>query len=203
MRTLYHDFGAVPSKGSQDEVRIVKKTGYTEHDYISIIENLTNEGVADFFIDYVYGTEDDEPLLADLVSYFGLTLQKSLSPKACERDFGFKVAEDEGVVRVTSVAPGSPAYEAGLAKDDEVIAVNQQQLENNMDELLTHFHAAVVTLKVVTPMKKLKSVALEPSHDKYFHRYSLEKAEHPTTNQQKFFNEWMKSAVSRNYSFMN
>ena len=76
-------------------------------------------------------------------------------------------------------------------------------LENNLDELLTHFHAAIVTLKVSTPMKKVKSVVLELSHDKYYPEFKLIKSENPSTTQQKFFNEWMKSAVSRTYSFMN
>jgi len=190
MRALYTDFAQ-------------KKIGYTEHDYISIIENLTNEGVADFFIDYVYGTEDDEPLLADLVSHFGLKLQKSLSTKTCERDYGFKVVEDGDVTRVSKVAPGSPAYEAGLGKDDEVESVNDVKVEKNLEELLAHFHAAVVTLKVSSPMKKIKTILLELSHEKYFHEYKLVKSENPSTTQQKFFNEWMKSAVSRTYSFMN
>ncbi|CAN5352436.1 PDZ domain-containing protein [soil metagenome] len=189
MRALYEDFAK-------------KKIGYTEHDYISIIENLTNEGVADFFIDYVYGTEDYEPLLADLVSHFGLKLQKSLAEKCCERDYGFKVTEDPGSI-VLKIAPGSPAFEAGLGKEDEILSVNDMKVENNLEELLIHFHASIVTLKVCTPMKKIKTISLELSHDKYFHEYKLIKAENPSTNQQKFFNEWMKSAVSKTYSFMN
>lgn len=189
MRALYNDFAK-------------KKIGYTEHDYISIIENLTNEGVADFFIDYVYGTEDYEPLLTDLVSHFGIKLQKTDSTKSYERDYGFKVRE-EGSTIVTRIAPGSPAYEAGLGLNHEIISVNEVKVENNLDELLTHFHAAIVTLKVSTPMKKVKSIVLELSHDKYFPEYKLVKAESPSTNQQKFFNEWMKSAVTRTYSFMN
>ncbi len=190
MRALYNDFAK-------------KKIGYTEHDYISIIENLTNEGVADFFIDYVYGTEDYEPLLTDLVSHFGLKLQKSLSSKCSERDYGFKTVEEKGKIKVQKVAPESPAYEAGLGKDDEVLAVNDVLVEKNIEELLTHFHAAVVTLKVCTPMKKLRTITLELSHDKYFYEYKFIKSENPTTTQQKFFSEWMKSAVSKTYSYMN
>ena len=190
MRALYNDFAK-------------KKIGYTEHDYISIIENLTNEGVADFFIDYVYGTEDYEPLLADLVTHFGLKLQKSLSAKTCEREYGFRVVEKDGVTRVSKIAPDSPAWEAGLSTDDEIISVNDVRVENNLETLASHFHAAVVTLKVSTTMKKIKTVSLELSPTKYFHECKLVKSENPTTTEQKFFNEWMKSAVSRTYSFMN
>lgn len=190
MRTLYHDFAQ-------------KKIGYTEHDYISIIENLTNEGAADFFIDYVYGTEDYEPLLDDLVQYFGLKLQKTPSEINYERDYGFKTVLTDGKIMVSKVAPGSPAYEAGLGIQDEVIAINETVVDNNLNALTSHFHAAVVTLKVSTPMKKLKTISLELSPEKYYYDYKLIKAEHPSTNQQKFFNEWMKSAVSKSYSFMN
>jgi predicted metalloprotease with PDZ domain len=190
MRTLYNDFAS-------------KKIGYTEHDYISVIENLTNEGAADFFIDYVYGTEDYEPLLSDLVSHFGLTLHKSLSEKSYERDYGFQVSTRGNETIVLKVAPGSPAYESGLSKDDEIISVNDLKVENNLDMVLTHFHAAVVTIRVCTPMKKMKTVSLELSHEKYFHSYKLVKSENPSTTQQKFFNEWMKSSISKTYSFMN
>jgi len=202
MRALYNDF-ANPARQEDEGGQAGKKIGYTEHDYISIIENLTNEGVADFFIDYVYGTEDYEPLLTDLVSHFGLKLQKKLSEKCSLRDYGFKTVESDGVARVLKVAPGSPAYESGLWKDDEILSVNDVKVENNLEELLTHFHAAIVVLKASTPMKKVKTISLELSNEKYFHEYRLVKAENPTTTQQKFFNEWMKSAVSRTYSFMN
>ena len=101
------------------------------------------------------------------------------------------------------VAPGSPAFESGLGKDDEIIFVNDVKVENNLQALLTHFHAAVVTLKVSTPMKKLKSIALELSHEQFYPEYKLVKAENPSTTQQKFFNEWMKSSVSKTYTFMN
>ena len=197
MRMLYQDFGMRSDEGS------TKRKGYTEHDYISIIENLTNEGVADFFIDYVYGTEDYEPLLSDLVSHFGMQLQKSNSSKHSENDYGFRVESDATATRVIRIAPGSPAEESGLAIDDVIVSVNEVAVENNLEELLVHFHAAVVTLHVCTPMKKIKKISLELSNEKYFQRYRLVKTENPTTTQQKAFNEWMKSAVSRTYSFMN
>ena len=190
MRALHYDFAA-------------RKIGYAENDYISIIENLTNEGVADFFIDYVYGTEDYEPLLTDLVSHFGLRLQKTLSKKSCEREYGFRTVEEAGALKVLKIAPASPADEAGLGKDDEIIAVNDLKVENNLEELIEHFRAAIVTLKVVTPMKKIKTISLELSHDKYFYEYKLVRSENPTTHQQKFFSDWMKSSVSKTYSFMN
>ncbi len=190
MRSLYNDFGK-------------KKIGYTEHDYISIIENLTNEGVADFFIDHVYGTEDYEPLLADLITHFGCELQKAPAAKNYEHHYGFRISEETGALKVLKVAPGSPASEAGLSKDDEIVAVNDVKVENNLDELMEHFHAALVSLKVCTVMKKMKTISLELSHDKYFSQYTIARAENPSTTQQKSFNEWMKSAVSKTYSFMN
>ena len=113
------------------------------------------------------------------------------------------IKADGNPIVVSRIAPGSPAYEGGLGLDDEIISVNDVKVENNLDELLTHFHAAIVTLKVSTPMKKVKSVVLELSHDKYYPEFKLIKSENPSTTQQKFFNEWMKSAVSRTYSFMN
>jgi predicted metalloprotease with PDZ domain len=188
MRTLYEDFGK-------------KQIGYSEHDYLSIIENLTNESTADFFFDYVYGTEDYEPLLNDLLFHFGCEIKKSTSSVASEHHFGFKTSSSNNNTKVTHIAPGSPASKAGLSKDDEIIAVDERKVENNLNELLNLFleietHPKIL-LKVFTSLKKLKTIALEPSAEKYFQRVAISKIEDATTQQQKSFSEWMRSSTKQ------
>jgi len=189
MRSLYNDFGK-------------RNIGFTEHDYISIIENLTNESASDFFIDYVYGIEDLEPLLNDLLNHFGCGIEKSDSMKSNEHHFGFRVTGDE-TSKIISIVTNSPAYNAGLSIDDEIIAVNETKVEKNLDQLLNYFTTQKISLKVITPMKKLKTVLLELSEEKYFPQYKLVKTENPSTSQQKHFSEWMKSSSRQAYSYMN
>jgi len=187
MRTLYLDFGK-------------RKRGYTEHDYINIVENLTNESASDFFIDYVYGTENYEPLLAGLLSHFGCDLVQSPSDKSYELHYGFKISNDS---IIDKVAPHSPAWKAGLTKGDELISVNGTRLEKNPNELINYFSSQVVTLTVITQMKKEKHIALHAGDEKYYHRYHIAQKENPTTAEQKAFSEWMKSAVRQHSTSLN
>ena len=75
MQNLYNDFGK-------------KMRGYTDHDYISLVSHCAGVSMADFFIDFVYGTEDDTPLLEETLGYAGLELHQYSSAIECERFFG-------------------------------------------------------------------------------------------------------------------
>jgi predicted metalloprotease with PDZ domain len=187
MRILYNDFGK-------------RKRGYTENDYITIVENLTNESAADFFIDYVYGTENYEPLLADLLNHFGCELFKVDSDKAFEHHYGFKVSAE---MIVEKVAPNSPAWNGGLTKGDELVCVNGLKVERNPDHLTEYFSGQPVTLTVITAMKKEKHITLHKEEEKYFPQYSISQKENPTTSEQKAFSEWMRSSVRQHSASLN
>jgi predicted metalloprotease with PDZ domain len=189
MRTLYNDFGK-------------QGIGYTEHDYISIVENLTNESASDFFIDYVYGTEDYGPFLSNLLSHFGCELVATDSDKIYEHHFGFKVSTDKGTTVITRIAPDSPASKAGLGKDEEIIAVNEIKVDNNLNELMNQYSGRI-TLTVFTVMKKQRNITLQSSDEKYFQVYELVQKENATTSEQKFFSEWMKSSVRQHSTSLN
>jgi predicted metalloprotease with PDZ domain len=186
MRILYNDFGK-------------KKRGYTEHDYISIIENLTNESAADFFIDYVYGTENYEPLLADLLRHFGLELVQSNASKSYEQHFGFKATDTV----IDKIALQSPAWKAGLAKGDEIVCVNGVKVEKNLDDLVIYYLSQPVTLTVINAMKRERHVTLEKTDATYFHRYVIAEKENASIAEQKNFSEWMKSAVRQHTASLN
>ena len=179
MKILYEDFG-------------LQKTGYTEHDYLSVIENVTGESLADFFIDYVYGTEPYLPMLLSLLHEAGCTLETQAAATYCEDYFGFRTAENHETVRVKSVLPGSPAAQAGLGTDDEIIAVNGIKVENNLDELCRNFSSDRLTLTVMTPMKKLKDITLVHSQERYYPQYFIRKMDEATNDQKAFFKSWVK-----------
>ncbi|MBK8363727.1 MAG: M61 family metallopeptidase [Bacteroidetes bacterium] len=114
MVNLYNDFGK-------------KMRGYTDHDYISLVSHCAGVSLADFFIDFVYGTEDDTEILQETLNYAGLLLHQIPSEEESERYFGFKISADSRITKVTAVYPDSPAFTAGLGKDDEIVAVNERK----------------------------------------------------------------------------
>ena len=180
IRNLYHDFGK-------------QKIGYTEHDYISVIENIIGESIADFFIDFVYGTDSYEKLLSELLNHAGCELQKLSSPENYEARFGFKTVVESGVTKIVAVAPNSIAERAGLGKDDEVIALNEIKLESNLNDLCRYFSDEKIVITIFTPQKKLRDIALAPGVESYYHKYKIVKRADVLPEQKQFFRRWLKS----------
>ena len=179
MKTLYIDFGK-------------KNIGYTEHDYISIVEYITKQPMADFFLDHIYGTEDDEKIIDNLFSYAGCELLKKPSPENSERFFGFKTIVNGKTTLAGSIFPGSPAFKSGLGKDDEIIAVNEIKVEQNIQAILKMLAGEKIVLTIFTPMKMLKDIALSPSSEEFFPRYSIVKKINANKEERDFFSAWLK-----------
>ncbi len=178
MKTLYNDFGK-------------KKIGYTDHDYISIVENIAGQPMADFFLDYVYGTENDEQLLSEVLSYVGCQLVKKPSTDETERYFGFRSNVENGVTNVASIAPGSPAFAGGLSRNDEIVAVNEMKVQDNVQTLFKMFSGEKIVLTILTPMKMLKDITLTPSKIDFYSRYSISRKENADVASKMFFKAWL------------
>lgn len=179
MKTLYVDFGK-------------RGIGYSEHDYISIVEHFTKKPMADFFLDHVYGTEEYKKLLEELLSEAGCLLVMTSSTEETERTYGFKTAEEGGYTVVSSIMPGSPAFIAGLGKGDEIIAVNENKVEENISAYFKMFKGEKVILTILTPMKALKDIPLSPSSEEYYQKFSIRKKDNATMENRKFFKAWLK-----------
>lgn len=178
MRILYEDFGK-------------KKIGYSESDYITVVEGVAGIPLTDFFADHVYGTENYEPLLSELLQEVGCLLERTPSPVACEHRFGFRITVSGGTSRVTAVLPGSVADRHGIGKDDEVVAVGGQKVEGNLDELLGVTSGEDVVLTLLTPMKRLKDIVLPVEPVAYYHRYRVRAVENPTIDQKSARERWL------------
>ncbi len=179
MRNLYTDFGKA-------------KIGYTEHDYMEIVNQMAGEPLIDFFMDFIYGTEDDEKFLNDCLGFVACELQRASNPKMTERDFGFKTKKGETFTRVSHIAPDSPADKAGLGREDEILAVNEIAAESNLDELISQFTAGKIVLTIINPMKKLRDVVLVRNNKEYYPIYKIAKIKNPSPDQQRAFKAWLK-----------
>ncbi len=179
MLTLYEDFGK-------------KNIGYTEHDYFSVVEFIAKQSMADFLLDHVYGTEDDEALLSEVLSFAGCELRKSPSHVQTENYFGFKTSVESGNTVAGAIVGGSPASEAGLGIGDMIVAVNEIRVEENIDALLKMFAGKKIVLTILTPMKMLKDIAVAPSQKQFFAKYAIVKSSNPSAEKKEFYNTWLK-----------
>ncbi len=179
MRVLYEDFGK-------------KNRGYSEHDYLSIVENVAGDSLTDFFLDCVYGTEEYEKLLTDLLSFAGCDLVKRHSPIVTERDFGFRTQDVNNSTLVNFIYPGSPAQLAGLGKDDEIIAVNETKIQNDLQSHFESYEGGKIVLSVFTPMRRIKDVVLSRGGEEYYSRYAIARKPNAPKESKLFFTSWIR-----------
>ena len=125
MKRMYYNFG-------------IKKIGYTEKDFIEILENTCGESFQDFFKDYVHGTTPYESILISALDYFGLELIQKPSNLYTEAKLGIKTLHHASNYIICSIYPGSPAEMAGLSLGDEIIAINDVKLNGDFDKYLEH-----------------------------------------------------------------
>jgi predicted metalloprotease with PDZ domain len=156
MRSLYYDFG-------------VKGIGYTSNDYITLASGLAGEDLNWFFNQYVFGKNDYQIELENCLKYIGIDLIHISSELLSESEFGFKSGQDHNKTVVKSVAPGSPAFISGLAREDEIIAVNDFRVDHNLNQWLHHFRNSESVRLIINSNNYIKTIILEKKPEKQFY----------------------------------
>lgn len=160
-RVLYNEFGK-------------KEKGYTEQDVMDICKATAGADFTDFFNKYVYGTEDFMPPLQECFNYLGINMQRHPSTHICESLYGFKTVDYGNNRKVSLIAPGSPAWDAGLSVGDEILAVNNYTLKNDFNDWVNYFKAEKMQL-TVSSASELKNMFLTTNSTKssFFDHFKL------------------------------
>jgi predicted metalloprotease with PDZ domain len=135
--------------------------GYTEEQFRAVAQDVAGVSLKQFFAEYVDGTTelDYKPMLA----FYGLRF-KTAEAKKDNADpepgwMGANVASSSGRLLVTGVKRGTPAYEAGLNVDDEIIAVNDFRVPidkaDRLDERLKQYSPGATISLLVARREKL------------------------------------------------
>ncbi|HWY37309.1 MAG TPA: PDZ domain-containing protein, partial [Bacteroidia bacterium] len=182
MKNLYEDF-------------YKNHKGYTEQDFTRLCSEAAGKDLQDFFDKYVYGLEPYEPLLKECFSAIGLHLEKHHAPVFYERYLGMKAMEHLHHKKITMIAPYSPAWEAGLSINDEILAVNGFMLKNNLNQWLTYFshkdESCRLTIMRGAELKEI-TVPLKTEGD-FFYTYKITHKESPGTAEKESFAFWKRS----------
>lgn len=112
IREMYHRFPA----GSR---------GYTRDDMLKVITDLTDSDFSGFFADYIAGTKELDP--APALKAVGLECIPP-DPTKTRPTLGISLGDRAEKTVVTGVADGGPASEAGLAPEDEIVAMDGLRL---------------------------------------------------------------------------
>ncbi|MBX3167398.1 MAG: M61 family metallopeptidase [Candidatus Eremiobacteraeota bacterium] len=140
--------------------------GYTEEQFRAVAEEVAGTSLAGFFADTVDSAKelDYKPMLA----YYGLRF-KTPEVKKENKDpeagwMGGAVAIQSGRLVVTSVRRGTPAYEAGLNTDDEILAVNDFRVlpdrVDRLEERLRQYSPGATVTLLVARREKLTRLSV-------------------------------------------
>jgi predicted metalloprotease with PDZ domain len=126
MRLMYERFGKM-------------KKGYSDNDYMALVNEVAGIDLSGLFNDIVYDTKDYEPFITAALKVFGYEMSRQPATKWSESAYGLSVDESIGKAVVTSVVEHSPADESGLWIGDEIMTINGIAPYKNFQHLLRQF----------------------------------------------------------------
>ena len=92
------------------------------------------------------------------------------------------------MIKISQVIPYSPAAVNGLAKDDELIAVNGWKIDGNLNDLLKNANGNVEL--TVFSMRKMKQIKISKTEQTYFDMVSVQAIDNPSEQQKNNFKMW-------------
>lgn len=167
-------------------------SGYTVNDLQSICEEHAASSFRQFFDDYVHGTKslDWETFL----SYAGLNMTAVHDEKAWLGLF----ARDQGDrTLVRFLMAESPAYNAGLDLNDELIAVNGHRVRaSELPGRIAEMRVGDAVRLTIMRNDRLREFHVK-LHQNPIPTYSIQKTDKPTDLQKLIFESWLSSPWDR------
>ena len=129
-----------------------------------------------------------ESYLHEVLDHIGCYISKKKSKSLMESYFGCKLIAEGNMIKISQVIPDSPAAVNGLAKDDELIAVNGWKIEGNLNDLLKNANGNVEL--TVFSMRKMKQIKISKTEQTYFDMVSVQAIDNPSEQQKNNFKMW-------------
>lgn len=181
-------------KGLKDVMKILytdfakKDKGVSDADYKAVVEKVAGTSYDKIYSELIHGTADFTPWLKEAAKYIGCELKITPSNNYNEAHFGFKVRYENNSCIIDNVAPQSVAEKLGLAVGDEILAINNIKLVNDLEQWSNYFgdDKQIVTIK--RALGKIEPIDLKSDKKIYFNNYELLKQNDKDPN----FKEWSK-----------
>ena len=176
MRRLYEEFGKTG-------------IGYTEADYVRLVNEVAGRDMHAYFDKFIYGTA---PLLEPLdrvLHTVGCQLLVGENTSASEGHFGFRTVVKNERTEVSAIWPNSPAA-ATLTVDDEIVAVNGRRVDMNLQSLLSS-GAPVYEMSVFRQNRLLTVTLTATPGVRFGQHYAIDKLETADAAQQRGYQQWL------------
>ncbi|MDQ3048180.1 MAG: M61 family peptidase [Bacteroidota bacterium] len=187
MRHLYTEFA-------------LNQKGYTERDYLGLVEHYANTSFSNIFENYIHGTTDYTDLLKEAMAYIGYELAFIPSIKFHEHSLGMKVSEASGICRVISVLPGSVADRAGISINDEMLAVNSLQVKPDISgttfsEWCSYFGSQNLLL-TFSSAGIIKQAEVKPRQNEFYRIAKMIRSSECSDEQKINFEKWKTISIN-------
>ena len=181
-------------KGLQDVMKLLytdfakKGKGVSDADYKVVVEQIAGSSYDKIYTDLIHGTAAFTPWLIEAANYIGCELKITSSNNYNEAKFGFKVRYENNSCIVDNVVPQSIAEKTGVVVGDEILAINNIKLANDLEQWSNYFGDDKQTFTIKRVLGKIESLDLKSDKKIYFNNYELLKQNEKSTN----FKEWSK-----------
>lgn len=169
------------------------KAGYTKADYLRLGEELLVESLDEYHSKYLKTSENLLAGFEEALREVGLVMLRRPTNYLANH-FGLLISAKEGVCSVVTIAPGSPAAEAMIAEDCEVLAINGLRPEISLiAELgLDAFQKGELVITWLTDLKEVITARIEPNEaSAYLLEYQIIEDVNACSEQVAFRHKWL------------
>jgi len=161
--------------------------GYTPEEFQMAVSEVAGVDVSDFFARHIAGKE---PIpFADLIRTVGLTLERRSDEP--EPYAGLTLRDSGGKTTVSRVIDDSPAFQAGLILDDEIVSANGKSVDSgSWNEIVSDAEPGDVIRVGMFRRSEFREVELTVA-GVVPERYEIEYMDEPTDQQKASYETWM------------
>jgi predicted metalloprotease with PDZ domain len=162
--------------------------GFSEQQLKAIIESVAEIDLTDFFARYLEGTEDLP--FNQYLEPFGLTLKPIMEPEAVP-NLGIRVQSENGKEIIKFVDINSPASNAGIDAEDELLAIDNLRITTQqLNERLKDYQTGDKIKVTVFHQDQLRTFYVE-LREPQPSRYEIVQIQNPSESQKQNLARWL------------
>jgi predicted metalloprotease with PDZ domain len=174
-------------KAMYEEYYLKNDKAFTQTDVMKMVEKLTGKNMDSFFKETVNSTL---PLPMDkVVAGLGLSLE-DLNKKTTTTFSGINSSASGGKLTVTSIVRNSPAWTSGINVNDELIAIDQYRLGDDLNKTISMKAPGDKVTFLVNRNGYIKSIPLTLTQTPFV-KYTLSKSSNSSEQNSKNYKVWM------------
>jgi predicted metalloprotease with PDZ domain len=139
-------------KAMYEEYYVKKSRGYTDAEFKAMVEKIAGKSFDDVYSNYINGVKTID--YNKYLNYAGLSLVDDASA-VNEAYLGANTSLRDGKIILTSVVRDSPAWISGLNVNDEILAMDDQRINNVSDPRMSEVNKFISTKQVGDKIKVL------------------------------------------------